>query len=161
MLNGSWPVEQPADQSRIGGVAPSFRSAETCSAISVKWAGSRKNAVWLTVERSIKSCMPGPVGSTLSNRSLNWVKLVKPFAWSRERSRACKRPMRCGSRVMPMLERRKATIGAKSDSDQGSGGVDGGSSPGATSEAPAVEVVVEPAQGREHAVPVEYEQESH
>src|SRR5579883_131479 len=127
--------------------------------MKVKWAGSRKKAVWLTVLRSIKSCMPGPDGSTLSTRSLNRVKLGKPFAWSRDRKRAWSRPIRCGSSVMPIRLRRNATMGAKSSSDHGSGsgaGIGVGSESGVgTSESLAV---LRP-QGREHAVNVEYEQE--
>ena len=94
--------------------------------MKVKCAGSRKKAVWLTVLRSIKSCMPVPVGSGLSTRSLKWEKLVNPPAWSRERSLACSSPIRCGSRVIPIWVRRNTMIGAKSFSDQASESLGGG-----------------------------------
>src|SRR5262249_39007022 len=168
MLYGSWPVEHPADQSRTGAVvAGSFKAAATRSAMNVKCAGSRKNAVWLTVLRSISSCIPGPVGSALSTRSLNRVKLANPRAWSRERSRAWSRPMRCGPRGRPDRLRRNATIGAKSFSDHGSdsGGGGGPGGPGrsgsATSEPPTVAGAarVQRPQRGEHAVDVEDQQE--
>ena len=69
--------------------------------------------------------MPAPVGSGLSVRSLKCEKLVNQLAWSRDRSLACKSPMRCGSSVIPIWLRRKAMIGAKSFSDQGSVSLDG------------------------------------
>ena len=69
MLYGSWPEEHPADQIRIVIAGDSLSHAATCSAMNVKWAGSRKKAVWFTVLRSIRSCAPHPVGSVLSTCS--------------------------------------------------------------------------------------------
>ncbi len=51
MLYGSWPEEQPADQIRIVVPGDSLSQAATRSAMNVKWAGSRKKAVWLTVRQ--------------------------------------------------------------------------------------------------------------
>ena len=64
MLYGSWPEEQPADQSRIIEPGDSLSHPATFSAMNVKWAGSRKKAVWLTVLRSISNWVPQPEGST-------------------------------------------------------------------------------------------------
>ena len=69
MLYGSWPEEHPADQIRIVIAGDSLSHVATRSAMNVKWAGSRKNAVWLTVLRSTKSWAPQPVGSFLSTCS--------------------------------------------------------------------------------------------
>ena len=63
MLYGSWPEEHPADQIRTGAPGDSFSQPATFSAMNEKWAGSRKNAVWLTVLRSISNCVPQPDGS--------------------------------------------------------------------------------------------------
>jgi hypothetical protein len=69
--------------------------------------------------------------------------------------------MRCVSRVMPILLRRKAMIGAKSSADQGSGSVGGGDeglgSGSATSDSPAV---LRPRKGRKDAVQVKHQQET-
>ena len=62
MLYGSWPEEQPADQSRTVEVGASLSAAATCSLRNVKWAGSRKKEVWLTVLKSISNWAPQPSG---------------------------------------------------------------------------------------------------
>ena len=62
MLYGSWPDEQPADQSRTVEAGASLSQADTCSLRNVKCAGSRKNEVWLTVLRSIRNWAPQPLG---------------------------------------------------------------------------------------------------
>ena len=65
--------------------------------------------------------------------------------------------MRWGSSVMPIWWRRKATIGAKSFSDHGSGsGGEGGSMPDV---ATLDSLTVQRPQGREHTIQVQYEQE--
>ena len=69
MLYGSWPDEHPADQIRMVIPGDSLSHAAIFSTMNVKWAGSRKKAVWLTVDRSIRSCAPQPVGSVLSTCS--------------------------------------------------------------------------------------------
>ena len=45
----------------------SLSQAATCSPRNVKCAGSRKNEVWLTVLRSIRSWAPQPVGLDLEH----------------------------------------------------------------------------------------------
>ena len=69
MLYGSWPEEHPADQMRTVDPGDSLCQAATCSHKKVKCAGSRKNDVWLTVDRSIRICAPHPVASTRSTCS--------------------------------------------------------------------------------------------
>ena len=54
---------------RIGIPGDSLSHAIILSAMNVKWAGSRKNDVWLTVLRSIRSWAPQLFGSALSTCS--------------------------------------------------------------------------------------------
>ena len=66
--------------------------------------------------------------------------------------------MRCGSSVMPIWWRRKATIGAKSFSDQGSGSADGGG--GSMPDVATLDsLTVQRRQGRKDSVHIQYEQE--
>ena len=81
--------------------------------------------MWLTVLRSIKSCVPQPLGSGLSTCSWNCVKLLKPLTWRRERKSRLQEPHAVGFERDADLMAQKGRDGRKVllRPGSGSGGV--------------------------------------